>query len=50
MRSLRILGLFVLSLSIFAIDSFGQATVKTASGTGGVIVGRVTAHGKGLGA
>src|SRR5947209_3841727 len=44
----RILGLFLLSLSIFTIDSFGQSTVKTANKTGGVITGRITAHGKGL--
>lgn len=49
MRNLRrTLGLFVLSLSIFAIDCYGQSTVKTASRTSGVITGRVTAHGKGL--
>src|SRR5947209_17337003 len=48
MRHLRILGLFLLSLSIFTLDSFGQSTVKTANKSGGVITGRVTAHGKGL--
>src|SRR5437868_5218124 len=48
MRHLRILGLFLLSLSIFTLDSFGQSTVKTANKSGGIITGRVTAHGKGL--
>src|SRR5947209_6275097 len=48
MRHLRILGLFLLSLSIFTPDSFGQSTVKTANKSGGIITGRVTAHGKGL--
>ncbi|HKC63933.1 MAG TPA: carboxypeptidase-like regulatory domain-containing protein [Pyrinomonadaceae bacterium] len=48
MNLLRVLGLFLLSLSIFTIDCFGQSTVKTASKTSGVITGRVTAHGKGL--
>src|SRR5438105_274448 len=48
MSPLRILGLFVLSLSIFTVDSFGQSTMKTANKSSGVIAGRVTAHGKGL--